>query len=138
MTLILLIAANTIFTASVLYLVRQEAKRRRILQAFIAGIIRSITDYISRTDTPELTKPLHHNTEIPISYGSLLNEVQREFEKDFWVNPYYAWLKNDRNLFTEEKYSNDGFTFMYFDFHDKAIEEHVLAQKKEDKEKPKI
>jgi len=98
---------------------KKEQKRNRILQSFISGIIRSLTDYFSRTDRLEDLPPNTH--EFPIPYKSLIKNIQYEFQKDFWIIPHKEFLKKDRSLFCSKKYRNDGFNFMYWDFFDDLL-----------------
>ncbi|MEW6669678.1 MAG: hypothetical protein AB1512_31095 [Thermodesulfobacteriota bacterium] len=104
---------------------RKEKRRNRILQSFVAGLIKGVSDYVSRTDTQELSSAADfikiYDRKFPIPYYDLLQSISREFQKDFWVNPYWRWLKKDRNLFYEEKYANDGFNMIYWDFFDNAL-----------------
>lgn len=102
----------------------QERKRNRILQSFVAGIIRSISDYCSKTDivSPDSVPEISH--EFPIPYKNIIENIQYEFLKDFWAEPYVKWLKKDRLLFNDEKYSNDGFNFIYWDFFDDLLKNY--------------
>lgn len=106
---------------------QREKRRNRIMQSFIAGLVKSASDYISKTDmldissAEDLVKPYAKN--FPIPYAELLQNIACEFEKDFWVRPYWKWLKKDRNLFYEEKYANDGFNMIYWDLFDMSVEE---------------
>lgn len=119
--LALLISIFSLVVISRIYLqLKIEKKRNRILQSFIAWIMRSISDYQSQTDnvSPEYIPEV--NKKLPISYNKLLESVQYEFWKDFWINPYGEWLKKDRWLFDDTNYGNDWFNFIYLDFFDKA------------------
>ena len=109
-----------------------EKKRNRVLQAFMAGVIKSISDYVSKTDILDaLDDDVHpakntigiYNTQLPIPYKEILQNIRHEFEKDFWTEPYWKWIRKDRNLFYEGKYANDGFNQIYWDFFDKALAE---------------
>jgi hypothetical protein len=117
-------------TVLVIYLFiefQKEKRRNRILQSFTAGIIKSISDYISQTDMADVIIANDfekiHSRKFPINH---------EFEKDFWMRPYRKWIINDRNIFHETKYANDGFNMIYWDFFDNAVAE---IQKKTDKNK---
>ena len=37
------------------------------------------------------------------------------------MKPYEEWLKQDRLIFNDEKYGNDGFNFIYWDFFDDLL-----------------
>jgi hypothetical protein len=103
----------------------QEKRRSRILQSFTAGIIRSVSDHISRTDIQNISSAADimevRANEFPIPYDKILQNISKEFEKDFWSQPYWKWIKDDRNLFYESRYANDGFNMMYWDLFDKAL-----------------
>jgi hypothetical protein len=126
-------------TVLVIYLFiefQKEKRRNRILQSFTAGIIKSISDYISQTDMADVTIANDfekiHSRKFPIPYKEILGNINHEFEKDFWMRPYRTWIINDRNIFHETKYANDGFNMIYWDFFDNAVAE---IQKKTDKNK---
>ena len=92
--------------AAIIYLYvefHKEKWRNRILQSFVAGIIRSFAK------------------EFPNQYASkykdILENVDLEFQKDLWYKPYMRWAKEDGNLFYEKKYENGGFNSIYWDFH---------------------
>ena len=56
--------------------IKTERKKNRILQAFIAGIIRSITNYNSKTDavSPDDVPQIDHK--LPIDYKDVLESIQ--------------------------------------------------------------
>jgi hypothetical protein len=106
------------------YKIEKEKKRNRILQAFIAGTIRSVSNYKSKTDEIDDADDLPAQTsQLPIPYENILENIDWEFSKDFWIEPFKKWLKHDRNLFDDSKYKNDGFNFIYWDFFDKRLKE---------------
>jgi hypothetical protein len=117
---------------------RKERRRNRILQSFIAGLIKGVSDYVSRTDTQELSTAGDvvkvYDRKFPIPYHKLLQTIVREFQRDFWMKPYWKWLKNDRKLFYEKKCANDGFNMIYWDFFDNALAE---IRRQEEKERQK-
>jgi hypothetical protein len=111
-----------------IYELKREQRRNRILQSFIAGIIRCISDYKSRTD--DITADdisIMYSKKLPIPYKDILENINYEFAKDFWIKPFGKWLKNDRNIFCDEKYADDGFNMIYWDLYD-----HVVAEMKND------
>ena len=118
-----------------LFELRKEKRRNRIMQSFMAGLIRGVSDYVSRTDTHELSTPTDiakvYERKFPIPYNELLQSISREFQKDFWMNLYWKWIKKDRNLFYEEKYANDGFNMIYWDFFDDALADIRREEEKE-------
>ncbi len=123
---------------SVVYLFlehRREKRRNRILQAFVAGLIKSTSDYISETDKFDIAEEIikSNDKKFPIPYNELLENINREFLKDFWTAPYWKWIKKDRNLFYENRYANDGFNMIYWDLVDKELSEINEAQEKENK-----
>lgn len=106
------------------YKIEKEKKRNRILQAFIAGTIRSVSNYKSKTDEIDDADDLPaQNSQLPIPYENILENIDWEFSKDFWIEPFKKWLKHDRKLFDDSKYKNDGFNFIYWDFFDKRLKE---------------
>lgn len=113
--------------------IQKEKRRNRILQSFIAGIIKSVSDHVSKTDMLDISSAADivkiYDKKFPIHYNEILQNISKEFEKDFWTRPYLKWIQRDRNLFYERKYTNDGFNMIYWDLFDKAI----LDLKKEDK-----
>ena len=117
---------------------QKERRRNRILQSFLAGLIKSTSDYVSRTDLSDISSADDiikiHDKKFPIPYSEILEAISREFEKDFWMNPFWKWVSKDRNLFYDEKYANDGFNMIYWDFFDKAVSEIQEAEEKEKQE----
>jgi len=106
------------------YKIEKEKKRNRILQAFVAGIIRSISNYKSKTDDIERVGGLPQSkSSLPIPYEDILTNIGSEFSKDFLIKTYRRWLKAGRNLYDDSQYSGDGFNFMYLDFFDKRYRE---------------
>jgi hypothetical protein len=47
---IFLVTGNIAFSLAIWFVLDKERKRNRILQAFIAGLVRSVSDYVSVTD----------------------------------------------------------------------------------------
>ena len=114
----------------------QKKRRNRILQSFTAGIIKSVSDYVSKTDMPDISSAAElvkiYDKKFPIPYNEMLQNISNEFEKDFWIRPYWGWIQKDRNLFYERQYANDGFNMIYWDLFDKAL----VDLKKESEKKP--
>ena len=134
--LTLIIATAAMLLSGYLYFkVSRENKKNRILQAFVAGIIRSITDYNSKTDAVSPEDVPQTENKHPINYKSVLEAIQYEFSKDFWAEPYQEWLKHDRLIFNDEKFGNDGFNFIYWDLFDKAHTEWHSEETASEKEK---
>ena len=119
----ILLIGNIIFSFVLFRQVSLECKRNRVLQSFLAGIIRSISDYFSKTDASGPSEIPQKNRSIPIAYKNVLESIEWEFQKDFWVEPYQKWVKHDRQLFVDEKYANDGFNFIYWDLFDKLAQQ---------------
>ena len=116
----ILLVANIFFSFVIGNSIRKDRKRNKILQAFIAGTIRSISDYASTTDKIDADNVPEQNTNLPISYKKILESVQYELLKDLpykSVKKYEKWLIESRSLFWEP-YSNDGFVFMNYDLFD--------------------
>jgi hypothetical protein len=103
--------------------IEKEKKRNRTVQAFLAGIIRVISDYKSKTDETSDEGDLPaRTTSLPIPYDTVLENIDWEFGKDFLLQHYEEWLKHDRDIFFEEpRYGGDGFNFMYLDFFDRRL-----------------
>ena len=94
----------------------KEIYRNRILQAFIAGTVRTLSDYKGLGETKESPVKAWY---LPLPYRILLDNVEYEFFKGMPVDHYKGWLKTSENLFIYEPkaYCNDdGFNFMYLDF----------------------
>ena len=89
------------------------------MQAFAAGIIRSISDYFSENDAVDPLEVPEQNKALPIPYKNILESIEYEYRKDFWMDPFREWIKRDRLLFFDEKYANDGFNWMYLDLFEK-------------------
>lgn len=99
-----------------------EMRRNRILQGFIAGIIRVISDYRSRTDRHDEIELPNRATQLPIPYETVLENIDWELSKDLLLANYEKWLKENRNIFFDEKeYGDDGFNFFYLDFFDEKL-----------------
>jgi hypothetical protein len=98
-----------------------------------------MSDYVSRTDMVDISSASDitkiYDKKFPIPYTEILKNVTHEFEKDFWLKPFWKWVKDDRNLFYENKYANDGFNMIYWDFYDYAIEQIRKVQEIEAKSK---
>lgn len=118
------------------YKLSKEMRRNRILQGFIAGIIRGISDYKSAIDRDEDDLP-DRTTQLPIPYHMLLENIDCELSKDLLLFKYQKWLKNNRLLFFDDKrYTGYGFNLMYLDLFDKKLklwhsDELMSAKKKE-------
>lgn len=104
------------------YKLDKEMRRNRILQAFIAGIIRVICDYKSNTDQIYEEDLPDRTSHFPIPYHEVLENIDWELSKDQLGVNYEKWLKQDRNIFYDGKrYGNDGFNCMYLDLFDKKL-----------------
>jgi type II secretory pathway pseudopilin PulG len=140
---IVLFTLMVILAVYLLFEVQREKRRNRILQSFTAGIIKSVSDYVSQTDALDISSAADIvkvcDKKFPIPYSKILQNISKEFEKDFWTSPYWKWIKKDRNLFYERKYANDGFNMIYWDLFDKALADLRNETEKEkgiDKEQP--
>ena len=114
-----------IMVGFLLFEIQKEKRRNRILQSFTAGIIKSVSDYVSKTDMNDIASAADlvkiYDKKFPIPYNEMLQNISNEFEKDFWTRPYWRWIQKDRNLFYERQYANDGFNMIYWDLFDKAL-----------------
>lgn len=122
---ILLILGNAGFSFVIWRALKEEQKRNRILQAFIAGIVRSVSDYVSTTDKIDLDEMPEPSVDLPIPYEKVLKAVQYEFLKDVIaftsVKEHEKWLFECRQLFNSEKRRGDGFVFINHDLFDGLI-----------------
>ena len=97
----------------------KEIYRNRMLQAFIAGTIRTVSDYKGLGESKESPVKAWY---LPIPYKILLDNVEYEFFKGMPVAHYKNWVKTNENLFIYEPkvYCNDdGFNFIYLDFYNR-------------------
>lgn len=134
--LICLIAALIAYALWLNHKIEKEKKRNRTVQAFLAGVIRAISDYQSITDKDKDEEDLPPRSKsMPVPYETVMENIDWEFDKDSLLQHYEKWLKHDRNIFFEEKkYGGDGFNFMYLDFFDRRLKEWnsgVLMSKKD-------
>jgi hypothetical protein len=135
---ILLIILVILLAIGILWLnfkMEKEKKRNRILLSFVAGTIRAISDYRSTTDNEEVPD---QNQTLPIPYENIMENIDCEFSKDFWMEPYKKWLMTDRNIFNDSKYADDGFNFIYYDFFDRRLREWHSAELMSEKKKEYI
>ena len=101
--------------------VDREIYRNRILQAFIAGTIRTVSDYqwkIHSENEPERA------SRFPIAYRAMLDNIGHEFVQGMPLQDYDKWLEMSRELFSYEptRYcSDDGLNLMYLDFFDRLV-----------------
>lgn len=111
--------------------VEREIYRNRMLQAFIAGTIRTVSDYqwkLHLEDEPERA------SKFPISYRAMLDNIGHEFVQGMPFKDYEKWLKMSRELFSYEpkRYCNDdGFNLMYLDFFDRLVRQWESDDKKQ-------
>ena len=91
-----------IMVGFLLFEIRKEKRRNRILQSFTAGIIKSVSDYVSKTDMHDIATAADlvkiYDKKFPILYNEILQNISKEFEKDFWTRPYWKWIQKGRNL----------------------------------------
>jgi hypothetical protein len=115
---VILILLLLIYVLWLNHKIEKEKKRNRTVQAFLAGVIRVISDYRSKTDEMNDEENLPARAVgLPIPYKIVLENTDWEFGKDFLLQHYEEWLKHDRNIFFEDRrYGGDGFNFMYSSF----------------------
>jgi hypothetical protein len=125
---IFLVTGNIAFSLAIWFVLDKERKRNRILQAFIAGLVRSVSDYVSVTDRALLDEMPAHNTNLPIPYGKVLEAVEYELLKNVRrmpVEKHERWLLRSRRIFQGETARNnvldDGFVFLNYDLFDSLI-----------------
>lgn len=125
MTLInILVVGNIIFSLVAWSVIQKEQKRNRILQAFIAGLVRSVSDYVSITDETDLDEMPEHNTKLPIPYNKVIEAVEYELLKGVpltSLQKHEKWLTGNRQLFNDANGVRDGFVFMNYDLFDDLI-----------------
>lgn len=123
--ILLLLMAGVILWLS--FAVRKEQRKNKILRAFVAGIVRSITDYKSPTD--DKNDPPKQNEKIPIAYTDFIKAVEHELLKnqsvrfksmDKYLRDHKSWLVQNRALFTTSL-EDDGFVFMNYDLFDDLL-----------------
>lgn len=120
--LLLLIIGVAIYITWVNFKLNLEMKRNRTLQAFVAGLIRVISDYHSKTDQLDDNDLPDHGSQLPISYQTVLENIDWELSKDLLLVNYEKWLKQNRNIFIDDKrYSGDGFNLIYLDLFDNKL-----------------
>jgi hypothetical protein len=124
----LLIAANIVSTVILWTVLTKERKRNRILGAFIAGLVRSISNYVSATDKIGSDEMPPRYTNLPIPYNNILEAIEYELSKNFYISPatYEHWLIKTRQIFWENETMvrdarNDGFIFMTYDLFDDLL-----------------
>jgi hypothetical protein len=124
----LLIAANIVSTVILWTVLAKERKRNRILGAFIAGLVRSVSSYVSKTDKIDLDEMPVRYAQLPIPYDGVLEAIEYELLKNFYIPPekYERWLLKMRQIFWENDIivrdaSNDGFIFMTYDLFDDLL-----------------
>lgn len=125
MTLVyILLIGNTVFSLFTWSVIKKEQERNRILQAFIAGLVRSVSDYVSATDKVSLDEMPEWNAKLPIPYGKVMEAIEHELLKDVpftSVQKYGKWLTDTRQLFNDTNRRGDGFVFMNYDLFDNLI-----------------
>lgn len=124
----LLIVWNIIFSFAIWSILKKEQKRSRVFQAFIVGIIRTVSDYktiLDDKDTPEQNKTL------PIPYKKFIKTVEYELVKDFENSPrrtggvedFVEWSKGNEELFVSKKYGNTSFSHINYSLFNSIKEE---------------
>ena len=109
----------------------KEIYRNRMLQAFIAGTIRTFSDYKGLGEPEESPVKAWY---LPIPYKILLDNVEYEFFKGMPPDHYKEWVKSNENLFLyEPKYycNDDGFNFIYLDFFNRLKNRKLSEQSSE-------
>jgi hypothetical protein len=106
----------------------KEIYRNRVLQAFIAGTIRTVSDYKGLGEIKESPAKAWY---LPIPYKILLDNVEYEFFKGMPVGHCTKWVRASENLFIYEPkaYCNDdGFNFIYLDFFNRLKNQKLAEQ----------
>lgn len=132
MTALIALLIFTTIIVSVIYRLNKklekEMYRNRILQAFIAGTIRTVSDYKGLGESEQSPVKAWY---LPTPYKIVLDNVEYEFFKGIPTEHYKAWVKMSENLFIYEPklYCNDdGFNFIYLDFFNR-LKNKSLADK---------
>ena len=128
-TLWILFLIFSIFTYHFQTQINENSKKLRILSAFHAWVIRSISNYMSWTDlhTEKDLLPLT-NKNLPLDYNNLLDAIYYELSKDLSPWEIIKLLENGRELFNDRssKSGGDGFVFIYYDLYEKINENFDL------------
>ena len=133
-------AALAVLVLSNVYLFMQisrEKKRNRIIQAFVSGIIDCLQKHscaIERHDHNEKIAIENYEDYFKHFYHEIMRNIKASFEADFWVKPFKKWLANDRNLFWDNRYANDGFNMKYLDLVDMELLALAEEMKKDTEE----
>jgi hypothetical protein len=125
---LLLLLANAIVTGIIWARLSKERKRNRIQQAFVAGLVRSISDFVSNTDAISPDEMPDRTTTLPIPYKTVLENVKYELMKNVYKDSpeaYDKWALQSRNLFVGERVGNDvrddGFVYMNYTLFDDLL-----------------
>lgn len=120
-----LIVGNIAASLGIWLTLDRERNRNRILRAFIAGLVRSVSDYVSATDEIDPDEMPERYAKLPIPYKGVLEAVEHELLKNISIwkpKKYIRWLQKNRRLFIEEPFRkdgrDDGFVFMNYDLFD--------------------
>lgn len=125
----IIISITAIFVSVICYSkLLKEMKRNRILQSFISGTIDKVCQHDRYIDSLSIAMEKispdfweSHSEYNP--YKNIIESVKHEFEEDFWVNPLKKFIKEDRNLFWDNKLANGGFTQLYSQFYNVVFKE---------------
>jgi len=104
----ILIVGNIILSVAIGFILVKEQKRSKILQSFIFGIIRAISDY-KNILTDDENAP-EQNIKLPIPYKKLLKTIEYGIVKDFenssrktgGVEDFIKWSNLSKDLFLEK------------------------------------
>ena len=98
----LLIIGNLFFSFFIFNKLRKEQQRRHILQAYIAGVIRTISDYETSTDDKDIL--LEKEDSLPVSYESVLCAIEHELLSDISlqddIERHEKWLEYNKAIFS--------------------------------------
>jgi hypothetical protein len=101
------------------------AKEKSYFTRVHCGLVRSVSDYVSATDTVDPDEMPERYAKLPLPYKGVLEAVEYKLLKKISIwgpNKYTKWLLKNRRLFTEEPFKrdgrDDGFAFMNYDLFD--------------------
>lgn len=122
----IILSLLVIFNIYVYFSLYRIKRRNRLLQAFVSGTIRAVSTYRSPLDVCDADE-LPNKIQNPIPFEHMLENIRWELDGDLmhkykpepvYYQPFFSWLKLERNIFEELGYENEGFCWLYYCYHD--------------------